>query len=146
MYHIYIISFLFLVDSGTTDATPIVPEIKTDYMEIKSTFVHVCTTQRSPTLEEVKGFCLDLLECAFQNIPRMSNHMSEIEKATTMKDIMRIVCFRLSNWLSYDFLKKVIEKFQPILQSIADELACYESKLKPLLLQKLEDIKELQQK
>ena len=115
-------------------------------MEIKSTFVHVCTTQRSPTLEEVKGFCLDLLECAFQKIPRMSGHMSEIREATTMEDIMRIVCFRLSNWLSYDFLKIVIKKFQPILQSIADELACYESKLEPLLRQKLEDIKELQQK
>ena len=106
----------------------------------------VYTTKKSPTLEEVKSLCLDLLECAFQKVPRMSGHMSDIWKATTMEDIMRIVCFRLSNWLSYDFLKTVIEKFQPSLQSIADKLACYESKLRPLLLQKLKDIKELQQK
>ena len=115
-------------------------------MEIKRTLVRVCTTQNSPTLEEVMGFCLDLLECACKNIPWMSGHIREIREAKTMEDIMRIVCFRLSNWLSYDFLKTVIEKFQPSLQSIADKLACYESKLKPLLLQKLKDIKELQQK
>lgn len=115
-------------------------------MKIKRTLVSVCTTQKSPTLEEVKGVCIDLLECVFRNIPRMSVHMNEIREASTMDDIMRIVCFRLSNWLSYDFLKSVIEEFHPILQSIADKLACYEDKLKPLLLQKLGDIKELQQK
>ena len=115
-------------------------------MKIKKALVCVCTTQKSPTLEEVKVFCLDLLECVFRNIAWMSGHANEIREATTMEDIMHIVCFRLSNWLSYDFLKNVIVEFQPILQSIADELACYESKLKPLLLQKLEDIKELQQK
>ena len=141
-----IISFLFLVDSATTDATPIVAGIKADYMKIKRTLVRVCTAQKSPTLEEVKGLCLDLLECVFQKIPRMSGHANEIREATTMEDIMRIVCFRLSNWLSYDFLKTVIAEFQPSLQSIGDKLACYESKLEPLLLQKLKDIKELQQK
>ena len=115
-------------------------------MEIKRTLVRACITQKSPTLEEVKSFCIDLLECAFQKISRMSGHMSEIREATTMEDIMRIVCFRLSNWLSYDFLKMVIEGFQSTLRSIADKLACYENKLKPLLLHKLEYIKELQQK
>ena len=115
-------------------------------MEIKRTLVRVCTTQRSPTLEEVKSLCIDLLECAFQKIPRMSGHMSEIREATTMEDIMRIVCFRLSNWLSYDFLKRVIAEFQPSLQSIADKLACYESRLKSLLLQKLAIIENLLQK
>ena len=141
-----IVFFLFLVDSGTTDATPNLPEIKADYMEIKRTLVHVCTTQTSPTLEEVKSLCIDLLECDFHKIPRMSGHMSEIREATTMGDVMRIVCFRLSNWLSYDFLRRVIAEFQPTLQSVADKLACYESKLKPLLLQKLGGIKELQQR
>ena len=141
-----IVFFLFLVDSGTADATPIVPEIMADYVEIKRMLVHVCTTQKSPTLEEVKSFCLDLLECVLKNIPRMSGYMSEIREAMTMEDIMHIVCFRLSNWLSYHFLERVIAEFQPTLQSVTDKLACYESKLKPLLLQKLQDIKELLQR
>ena len=115
-------------------------------MKIKRTLVRVCTAQKSPTLEEVKGVCLDLLECVFQKIPRMSGHANEIREATTMEDIMRIVCFRLSNWLSYDFLRRVIVEFQPTLQSIADKLECYENKLKPLLRQKLRDIKVLQQR
>ena len=115
-------------------------------MEIKRTLVRVCTTQKSPTLEEVMGLCLDLLECACKNIPWMSGHMREIREAKTMEDIMRIVCFRLSNWLSYDFLRRVIAEFQPTLQSIADKLECYENKLKPLLRQKLRDIKVLQQR
>ena len=141
-----IIYFLFLVDSGTTDATPIIPEIKGDYMEIKRTLVRVCTTETSPTLKEVKDLCLDLLECAFKNIPLMSGYTSKIWEATTMEDIMHIVCFRLSNWLSYNFLKRIIAEFQPSLQSITDKLACYEDKLTPLLRQKLGDIKELQQR
>ena len=141
-----IIYFLFLVDYGNADATPIVPEIKADYMEIKRALVRVCTAQKSPTLKEVKVLCLDLLDCVFQNTPRMSGHANEIREATTIEDIMRIVCFKLSNWLSYDFLKMVIAEFQPTLQSIADKLACYQSKLRPLLLQKLEGIEELLQK
>ena len=114
-------------------------------MEIKMELVRVCTAQKSPTLKEVKDLCLDLLECVFPTIPWMSGHTDAIWEAMTMED-MCIVCFRLSNWLSYDFLKRVIAEFQPILQSVADKLACYESKLRPLLLQKLEDIEELLQK
>ena len=141
-----IIYFLFLVDSGTTNATLVIPGVLHDYVEIKNTLVRVCATQKSPTLEEVKDFCLDLLECTFEDIPPMRGYMREVQEATTMQAIMRIVCFRLSKWLSYDFLKKVIAEFQPTLQSIADKLECYENKLKPLLLQKLANIIELLQR
>ena len=138
--------FLFLVDSGATVATPIVPRIMADYVTIKRTLVRVCTAKKLPTLEQVKDFCFDLLECAFKNVPQMSGHMNEIVEATTMEDTMRIVCFRLSNWLNYDFLNMVIDEFQPALESITDKLTCYENKLKPLLLQKLRHIAELQQR
>ena len=62
-----------------------------------------------------------------------------------MVEIMRIVCFRLSNWVSYEFLLAVISKFQPAMKCVSDLLMCYENQVRPLLLQKLEHIAELQQ-
>ena len=109
-------------------------------------FVRVCTAQGSPTLEQVKGFCLDLIECVYMNIPRISHHESAIQKANTMEELARAICFRLSNWVSYDFFKKVITEFQPALKSVEDRLMHYQDKLRPILLQKLEHIAELQQR
>ena len=109
-------------------------------------FVRVCTIQGSPTLEQVKGLCLDLIECVYMNIPRISRHESAIQKANTMEELARAICFRLSNWVSYDFFKTVITEFQPALKSVEDRLMHYQDKLRPLLLQKLEHIAELQQR
>ena len=106
--------------------------------------VSVCTQQESPTLQQVKDLCLDALECVFRNAPHMRSHEKSIRQAETMAEIMRIVCFRMSNWVSYDFLRKLIAEFQPALQNVADKLVDYEKQLKPLLLQKLEHIAELQ--
>ena len=109
-------------------------------------FVRVCTTEGSPTLEEVKRLCLDLIGCAFKNIPRISRHESDIHKAKTMEELAHVVCFDLSNWVSYDIFMKVITEFRPTLEGVEDRLIHYQDKLRPLLLQKLEHIAELQQR
>ena len=120
-------------------------ELQDYYINIKKMFVRVCTKLGSPTLGEVKDLCLDMLAGVFIRIPRVSHLENAIERATTMDEVMNIVCFHLSNWVSYDFLRIVITHFQPALKSVADDLMHYERKLKPLLLQKLEHIAELQQ-
>ena len=115
-------------------------------MEVKGVFVKVCTAQGSPTLDEVKDHCIDLIEGAIAHMPRSSCHEDDIEKAKTMNELARVVCFRLSRWVSYDFFQKVITHFQPSLKSVKGRLMHYKDQLKPLLLQKLEYIAELQQR
>ena len=117
-----------------------------DYVEIKREFVSVCTTQQgSPTLDDVKGLCFDLIEGVLKRIPRIPRHEEDIEKATNMDELARIVCFHLSNWINYGFFKKVVARF-PALKSIRKRLRRYKEQLKPLLLQKLEHIAELQKR
>ena len=108
-------------------------------------FVRVATEKGSPTLGEVKDLCLDLLAGVFTRIPQRSHLENALEQAMTMEEMMCMVCFSLSNWISYDCLRIVITHFQPALKSVADNLMHYEKKLKPLLLQKLGHIAELQQ-
>ena len=109
-------------------------------------FVDVCTAQGTPTLNEVKEYCIDLIEGAQADMPRISRHEEDIEHSETMNALARVVCFRLSKWVSYDFFQKVITHFQPALKSVNERLKCYEDQLQPLLLQKLENIAELQQR
>ena len=79
-------------------------------------------------------------------MPRISCHEQDIEKAETINALARVVCFRLSKWVSYDFFQKVITHFQPALKSVVERLKRYEDQLKPLLWQKLENITELQKR
>ena len=115
-------------------------------MALKRLFVNVCTTQGKPTLEEMKDLCIDLIEGDFIDIPRISRQEDDIKKAETLTELAHVVCFHLSKWISYDFFKKVIAHFQPALKSVKERLMRYEDQLKPLLLQKLEYIAELQQR
>ena len=139
--------FLFYIGSdATVGFLSSIPDIKAEYVEIKGMFVKVCTTQGSPTLDEVKGHCIDLIEGVMAHTPRVSRHVDDIQKAHTMNELARVVCFDLSNWVSYDIFKKVIDHFQPALKSVRQRLVQYEDQLKPLLLQKLENIAELQQR
>ena len=124
----------------------IIPDIQEDYVEIKGMFVEVCKRQGSPTLDEVKDHCLDLIEGVLTDMPRAIRHEDDIRDARTFSELARVVCFRLSKWISYDFFKKVIAHFQPALKSVKEQLMCYQVQLKPLLLQKLEHIAELQQR
>ena len=141
------IFFLFLLGSDATQiGQDIGHEIKVKYMDIKRIFVEVCTKLKSPTLPEIKDLCFDLLEGVFRNIPRRSRREDDIQQAKTLEELMRIVCFRLSNFVSYDFFRRVNAKFQPALKEVADKLAFYENELKPLLLQKLRHIAELRQR
>ena len=117
-----------------------------DYVRVKKEFVDVCTRQGSPTLEEVKDLCIDLIECASKTVLRINRHEDDIENATRMTELARVVCFHLSKWVSYDFFKKVIAHFQPALKSVKERLLLYEEQLKPFLQQKLEHIKELQKR
>ena len=138
--------FLFPSGSDAPVGRPFIPKIKADYVEVKGVFVKVCTTQGSPTLDEVKDHCIDLIEGAIADMPPISCLKEDIEKAKTMSELARVVCFRLSRWVSYDFFKKVIAHFQPALKSVKKRLMRYEDQLKPLLLQKLEYVAELQQR
>ena len=133
--------FLFLFHLGS-DSLSGIPDIKADYVEVKGMFVKVCTTQGTPTLDEVKDHCIDLLE-SLPDRPEISHHSDDIERAMTMNQLARVVCFRLSNWVSYDFFKKVIAHFQPALKHVNEKLMLYENELKLFLQSKLEHISEL---
>ena len=128
--------------SITSDATVgCIPDIKADYIEVKGEFVKVCIEQGTPTLDEVKDYCIDLIEGALADKPRkLQGCHDAIKQAETMTDLARVVCFHLSKWLSYDFFQKVITHFQPALQSVNERLKCYENQLRPHLLQKVEHI------
>ena len=139
----------FLLHVGP-DATgvgcPIVPRIKAEYVEVKGAFVKVCIKERNPTLDEVKDYCLDLIEGIFSDMPQISHYEDDIRKSKTLPELGRVVCFRLSSWISYDFFKSVIAHFQPTLKIVKKRLMRYEDQLKPLLQQKLKYIAELQQR
>ena len=138
--------FLFHLGSQTSVGCPPIPDIKADYVEVKGEFVKVCSAQGTPTLGEVKDHCIDLIEVALADMSRISRHEDDIKKAETMNELARVVCFRLSNWVSYDFFRKVIIHFQPALKRVNKRLMHYEDQLKPLLLEKLQHIAELQQR
>ena len=144
---IYIYSFVLYVGSNSSlGSLSIIPDIKAEYVEVKGMFVDICTAQGTPTLDEVKDHCLDLIECVFCNIPRTSYHEDDIAKARTMRELARVVCFRLSKWVSFDFFKKVVAHFQPTLRVVEERLTHYEDQLKHLLQLKLEYIAELQRR
>ena len=143
----YNVLFLFYIGSDApVKRRSVIPDITVEYVEIKRKFVDVCTAPGSPPLEEVKVYCIDLIKGAFRNVPEISSQKGDIEKAKTFTELASVVCFDLSTWVSYDFLKKVIARFQPALKSVEEQLMHYEDKLKPFLLQKLESIAELQQR
>ena len=108
-------------------------------------FDDTCEEQGCPTFEKVKQYCNDLIDCAFQNKPQI-HHKDDIKGAETLSELTSVVCFRLSNWVSYDFFKKVITHFQPALKCVKEQLMLYEDQLKPILLEKLKHIAELQQR
>ena len=137
---------LSVCSTPDSEATAIIHDIMDEYVDIKREFVSVCTTQGSPSLDEVKELCIDLIECVFKHIPRITRQEDDIERAKTMNKLARIVCFHLSKWVSYEFFKKVVAHFQPALKSVKKRLKRYEDRLKPLLQQKLEHIAELQQR
>lgn len=130
-----------------TDATfecSIIPDIQAKYVKLKGVFVKVCETQGTPTLKEVKEHCFDLIEGIPQTM--FSHHENAIKQAESLPELARVVCFRLSTWISYDFFKNVIAEFQPALKIVEEQLMNYENQLKPLLQQKLQNIAELQQR
>ena len=140
------VQFLCHLGPQTPVVRPIIPYIRSEYVEVKREFVKVCTAKGTPTLDEVKEYCIDLIEGALADMPRISRHEEDIEKAETMNALARVVCFRLSRWVSYDFFQKVITHFQPTLKNVKERLELYEDQLKPLLWQKLENIAELQKR
>ena len=140
-------NFLPHLDSdATVGYPPIIHPVKAEYVEVKRVFVNACTTQGTPTLDEVKEHCIDLIESVFTNMPQISCYQNDIKKAETFTELARVVCYQLSRWISYDFFKQVIAHFQPALKSVEERLMCYEEHLKHLLQQKLEYIAELQQR
>ena len=137
---------IYCIGSDISSGSPsIIPDIQAEYVEVKGMFVSACKSQGTPTLDELKDHCIDLIECVFKNIPPtiINRHEDDIEKAKTLPALARVVCFRLSSWISYDFFKKVIAHFQPSLKVVKERLMQYEDQLKPLLRQKLEYIGEL---
>ena len=138
--------FVYTVSEATVERSSIIPDIKAEYVKVKGVFVKECTAQGTPTLEEVKDHCIDLIEGVLNNMPQVVRHEHDIEEAKTLPELARVVCFRLSTWISYDFFKKVIAQFQPALQAVEEQLMCYEDKLKYLLQEKLVNIAELQQR
>ena len=127
------------------ESLPIIPDIKAEYVEVKWMFVDVCTHKGTPTLDEIKDYCKDLIQCALTNKPMFSRHRKDVEKAKTLPELAHIVCFHLSSWISYDFFTKVITHFQPTLKLVKQQLIRYEDQLKPLLQQKVIYIAELLQ-
>ena len=140
------VQFLCHLGPQTPVVRPIIPYIRSEYVEVKREFVKVCTAQGTPTLDEVKEYCIDLIEGALADMPRVSRHEEDIENSETMNKLASVVCFKLSNWVSYDFFKAVITCFQPALKSVDERLKLYEDQLKPRLVQKLQHIAELQQR
>ena len=140
--------FVYIVSEVTVERSSIIPDIKAEYVKVKGVFVKECKAQGTPTLEEVKDHCIDLIEGVLNNMPQGERHENEndIEQAKTLQELARVVCFRLSTWISYDFFKNVIAQFQPALKTVEEQLMHYEDKLKHLLQEKLVNIAELQQR
>lgn len=130
-----------------SEAAGIIHDIRDEYVEIKREFVSACESQPgSPTLDKVKDVCIDLIEEGFRHIFQIASREYDIVNAITFTELARIICFRLSKWVNYEFFKRVIARFQPALKSVKERLMHYEDRLKPILLQKLKDIKVLQQR
>ena len=138
----------YIGSDATVDCPSVIPDIKAEYVEIKGEFVNVCTEKGTPTLDDVKDYCIDLIEGVFSKskMPRLSRHEDDIEKAETLTKLARVVCFHLSSWVSYDFFRKVIEHFQPALKIVQERLMRYEGQLKVFLTKKLEYNVELRQR
>ena len=132
---------LFSLGSVAPVARPvIIHNIIVDYIAVKGMFVGVCTAKGTPTLDEVKAHCIDLIAGVCIDEPQI---VSQIKNAQNMNELAIVVCFSLSKWVSYDFFQKVISHFQPALESVKEELERYEDQLKLLLLRKLADFAKL---
>ena len=138
--------FVYIVSEVTVECSSIIPDIKAEYVKVKGLFVKECKAQGTPTLEEVKDHCIDLIEGVLNNMPPVMCHEDDIEQAKTLPELAHVVCFHLSTWISYDFFRKVIAQFQPALKTVEEQLQCYEDKSKHLLQEKLVNITELQQR
>ena len=119
---------------------PLIHSIKDDYLKVKDVF---CDSPGMPSLDALKDRCDDLIHVAFADEPQISHHESTIRKVETVRELARILFFRLSRWISFDFLDKVVEHFQPELKDVKERLAQYKEKLRLILMQKLKQISEL---
>ncbi len=124
-------------------ARPLIHSIKTDYLKVKNAF---CGSPSMPSLDALKDRCEDLILVAFSDGPQISCQESTIRKVETVRELAQILFFTLSRWISFDFLDKVIEHFQPQLKDVKEQLTQYKEKLREILMEKLKEIGELQQK
>lgn len=122
---------------NTAKPRPIIHPIMEEYLKVKAAF---CGSPHMPSLQALKDHCYDLIDVACTHKPEISRHESAIEKAQTIQKFARILFNHLSQWISFDFLDKVIERFQPELKDVKEQLAEYKKKLQPILMQKLEQI------
>ena len=125
----------------TVEPRPLIHSIKRDYLKIKDAF---CTSPERPSLDALKYCCYDLIHVAFADESQISYHEHAILQVETVREFADILFFRLSRWISFDFLDEVIGHFQP-LTDMKEQLAQYKEKLKVVLMEKLEKISELQQ-
>ena len=126
----------------TVEPRRLIHPIKHDYLKLKDAF---CTSPETPPLDALKYRCYDLIHVAFADEPQISYHEHAIQKVETVRQFANILFFRLSQWISFDFLDEVVEHFQPGLTDMKWQLAQYKEKLKVVLTQKLQKISELQQ-
>ena len=129
---------------GTTECVPrpLIHSIMNEYLKVRDVF---CGSPSLPSLEALRDRCDTLILVAFADEPQFSHHEHTIRKVETVRELANILFFRLSRWISFDFLDNVIEHFQPELKDVKEQLAQYKEKLKEILMQKLKHISDLEQ-
>lgn len=120
----------------------IIDSIMDDYLKVKDAF---CDSPHMPSLDALKDYCYDLIDVACIDKLQVNRHEHAIQKAQTIQDFAGILFFHLSRWITFDFLDKVVEHFQPGLKGVKDQLDQYKKKLQLIPMQRLEQLNVFQQ-
>ena len=100
-------------------------ELINEYIRIKNNFRETCKRGLPPSLDDLKTYCCDQIEAAFDDQPKYIKAEDDIDHCNDLEKLLRILFFRLNKWISFEFLERVVDYFKPALKPMAKEIEDY---------------------
>ena len=105
--------------------------LNSEYKRIMDKFHDVCKVG-PPSLEDLKTCCCDQIKnlCVPKELPECIKveyikAAKDIERCNELKEVLYILFFHLNNWISFEFLERVVNYFKLALESVAKEIEDY---------------------
>ena len=114
-----------------------------EYVGIKDIFVRACRSSHGPKLKRITRYCSDIIQAGFLGKRKYSRLEDDLDRCSSVERCARILFFKLSKWINFEFLSVVVEYFRSSLREVNSRLHSYKQKLKIVLEMKLKEVEVL---